>query len=214
MEETAETQLTAVEDKVTKEKAAETEELDPTEAEEKVEICYAMEMLPGKLYITYQSRARYFCKLVVIDEKRDCVELMAYYPQSGAWKQPKVPMRYKLRVLTAEEQQVALSEIEKTSHNVREIFNTYSAPKKRDGGERPEGTSGRGMLEAWGFYFKEFAHQPEQREKIRAAMKAEFVTKHESIDRWIDAYRNYYNKGRLPGVTVPAVEIAKDEWLT
>lgn len=195
-------------------KQASAESLDPTEKEEAVTTIEAREMVEGKLYITYHSRARYFCKLDKVDDIKDCVHIWCYYPQQAEWKCPKVPMTYKLKVLTDDEQKAALEEIAKTTKDTREIFSKMSSTKpKAEGTGRPSGaTSGRGMLESWGYYFKEFAHQEGQREKIRAAMKAEFPTKHESIDRWLDAYRGYYNKGRLPPAPVPAVEISKEEW--
>lgn len=191
------------------------EHLDPTVVEEKVEQCEAREMQIDRLYITYNSRARYFCKLQNIDDEKDCVHILCYYPQTGEWRIPKVPMTYKMKVLNEEQQTAAMAEIAKTTTDTREVFAKMSGKKEKQPGEgRSPGTStGRGMLECWGIFFKEFAHQEGQREKIRAAMKAEFPNKHESIDRWLDAYRNYYNKGRLPPTPVPEVEISKEEWM-
>lgn len=190
------------------------ETLDPIEVEEQVIQIDAMDMQPMRLYITYERRARYFCKLERVENEK--VNLMAYYPQQAEWHNVNVPMRYKMKELTKEQQEVALEEIAKTTKDVREIFAKYSSAKPKVKGEgRVQGTgSGLGMLACWYKFFKEFAHQPGQREKIRTAMKTEFnsAVKHESIDRWLDTYRGYYNKGRLPGPP-PEVEITKEEWL-
>lgn len=191
------------------------ETLDPLEVEAQVVQIDAMDMQQDKLYVTYERRARYFCKLEKVEEDKNRVNIMAYYPQQAEWHNTNVPMRYKMKELTNEEQKAALEEITKTTKDVREIFAKYTAAKPRTPGEgRPQGSgSGLGMLACWGKFFKEFAHQEGQREKIKNAMLAEFPTKSESINRWLDAYRNYYNKGRLPGVEVPEAEIDKEEWL-
>lgn len=66
--------------------------------------------------------------------------------------------------------------------------------------------SGLKMLAAWGKYFTELGAQENGRQLVIDAMIADFPEKVESVNRWVDAYRIYFNTGRLP-VAKPATPV-------
>lgn len=185
----------------------------PTEEKPILEV-QAMEMQPNQLYLTHKSRARYFVELIKLDPMKDNVRVKAYYPNHAEWREVNVESSYTMKVLTKEEQQQAYEQISRTTKDTREAFAKVSnkAPKEPGKGRDRGAISGLGMLETWGKCFARFAHQPSSRELIREEMKKEFPNKHESVDRWLDAYRGYFNKGRLPGAQKPEQEITKEEW--
>lgn len=186
----------------------------PATEEKAIQEVMAMEMVLGDLYLTHQSRARYFTQFVKLDTMHNEVVIKAYYPSHAEWRQVKVPDNYMMKVLTKEEQRSAYEQISRTTADTRAKFAEVSnKPPKEPGKGRDRGViSGLGMLESWGKYFAQFAHTPGMREAVRMKMKEEFPNKHDSVDKWLDAYRGYYNKGKLPGVEKPAQEITKEEW--
>lgn len=193
------------------------EAMQEASAEAPVEqIIVAAEMELNQLYLTYQSKARYFISLIKLETMKSEAAVKAYYPNHAEWRTVHIPFEYKLKVLSKEEQQAAYEAISKATKDTRAQFAKINnrAPKAAGKGRDRGALSGLGMLECWGKYFAKFAHQPNMREEIRQAMKEEFPNKHESVDKWLDAYRGYYNKGRLPGAEKPAIEISTQEWKT
>lgn len=175
----------------------------------------SMEMEKGRIYQTYQSAARYWVEFLQLETMRDRVKVRAYFPQHAEWRIVYIDTTYKVRELSDDEQKQAYEQISRSTHQTRAAFAKVSnKPAKAPGTGRSRGVlTGLGMLETWGKYFNEFASTLGGRELIRTKMKEEFPNKHDSVDRWLDAYRTYYNKGRLPGVKAPDKPVELKEWL-
>jgi hypothetical protein len=66
--------------------------------------------------------------------------------------------------------------------------------------KRPIGRISRlKMMECWGLYFRKHMRTAGGREFIIRDMVAEFPDRQEGINKWVDAYRSYFNLGKLPG---------------
>lgn len=70
--------------------------------------------------------------------------------------------------------------------------------------------NGPGMLEMWGITFNKYIDKPGGRDLIIKEMSITFPDKKERILKWVDAYKSYYNSGRLPGCVK---QDTKKQWI-
>jgi hypothetical protein len=158
---------------------------------------YAAEMAPDRIYFTVQSNIK-----VKLRSKGDgYVELNAFSPATGEWRAVKVNETYAVRPPRKEE----ITMTEATVPATAETSKVKAEPKNKGK------VSGLKMLAAWGHYFEKFGAQENGRQLIIDAMSADFPHKVDSILRWVDSYKGYYNTGRLPGVAKPEVKLV---WAT
>lgn len=158
------------------------------------EVITAAEMQEGQVYKTCETEnLSYFAKVVAKGEK---VTISAMLPKSGKWKNLEVPGEYKVRALTEAEvtEFAALSQPKVKKERAPRDPN---APKKPAIQKMVGAVSGKGMIAAWAHYINEYVRQEGGRTKVIEAMKLDFPTKEESINKWVDAYLTYYNTGRF-----------------
>lgn len=155
----------------------------------------AGEMVEGQVYKTCESELSYFSKFV--SKKDGKVTIEALLPKNGKWKQLEVPEGYKVRGLSEAE----TAEFASGGKKVK----APKAPRDPNAPTKPAfkkvvgAVSGKGMIEAWAYYIDQNVRNVGGRALVIAAMLAEFPTKAESINKWVDAYLTYYNTGRFKG---------------
>ena len=155
----------------------------------------AGEMVEGQIYKTCESELQYFSK--VVSKKDGKVTIEALMAKSGKWKPIEVPEAYKVRSLSeAEVAEFTIASQPKAKKERKP--RDPNAPKKEGGFKKVAGlVTGKGMIAAWGHYINEFVKTEGGRTLVVNAMIAEFPSKVDSINKWVDAYLTYYNTGRF-----------------
>ena len=154
----------------------------------------ARDMVPGILYHTV-SQNRFMCRVLKkADAVAELIELIYFdHLYCKQWFDLEVDGDYKVEKLLDENGNEKIYNSKSS-----EFQTTQRSTSKRIGGQ----LSGMSMMEAWGFYFNKFIREIGGRAKIIEAMIAEFPDKIDSINKWVDSYKSYYNLGRLPGCKV------------
>lgn len=156
-------------------------------------IIFAVEMEPGQVYITAQSTNQ--IKIRLKEKKDGVVYVEAYSPNHKKWLVTKVEETYRVRIPGKEEIKMENNEA------------TTATQEKKSGVKNKGLVSGLKMLAAWGKHFAELGREENGRQLVIDAMLADFPHKETSIMRWVDAYRVYFNTGRLPGQSKPETPI-------
>jgi hypothetical protein len=153
----------------------------------------AAEMHVGCLYLSkHGARCRVTRQPDVLAED---VKILFWEPiYHKAWMEATIPFDYTMRKLDIE-------------YHHDQSRGPEVSPRSKGHGL----VSGMKMMECWGLYFKQFIRVPGGREKIVAAMDAEFPDKAAGNKKWVDAYKSYYNLGRLPGCIK---QLKKLNWIT
>ena len=155
----------------------------------------AIDMQPGQMYMSVNSSEPIKLRIHGVLDDKVIVESFSKY--HGKWLKVKVDRDYQVRLQRKEE--IKMSETTVATENKKEV-------KKQNVGL----VSGLKMLAAWGKNFQEFGNKPDARQNIINSMLADFPEKSESINKWVDAYKAYYNTGRLP-VAKPEVKVTWED---
>ena len=163
----------------------------------------AVEMEPGKLYLSTGRQGRYQCRLAnghKPDKLAEEVAIVFFEPDyNKGWLECKIPGDYKVQKLLDENNN------EIAHDNSSRTPEMKATSKKGNRGA----ISGLKKLECWGRYFNEFIDKEGGRLSIISHMTNEFPDDLEGILRWVDAYKSYYNLGKLPGTVKQEV---KKQW--
>lgn len=158
-----------------------------------------IDMEPGKLYRTTGKSSQYNCRVVRKPDPLSIEVVIKFYAPvfQRCWLDCEVPADYPVVKILDD-----LGHPKEWSPSLE----VQTRGLKKGAGQ----VSGLGMMECWGLYFEKFIREPGGRLEIINAMVAEFPDKVDSINKWVDSYKSYYNLGRLPNVSAPA---AKLDWI-
>jgi len=154
-------------------------------------IVSAVSMVPGSLYRTLGA-SRFLCRVSrAVDPLAETVRLEFYEPRyHHAWNEAEVQPDYKVKESFDENDRI----------NVHSMISKGTSSVAGTVEKRPIGRISRlKMMECWGLYFRKHMRVAGGRALIVRDMVAEFPDRAEGINKWVDAYRSYFNLGKLPG---------------
>lgn len=152
------------------------------------ELLKAVEMVPGFIYETAQTeKYKYRCRVHKRHDALAEVVKLSFWDgeYNKSWLPCEVPFDYRVRKLRIDVHQ--------------NESRTMEMDTRKRSGKAGGLVSGLGMMACWGLYFRTYIGSKDGRALIVAAMSAEFPDKVDSIKKWVDSYKSYYNMGKLPG---------------
>jgi len=83
--------------------------------------------------------------------------------------------------------------------NINEETTVQEAGNEKKSKKSVGKTTGLRFISGFGFFLDKYRDEDNNKEKVKESMLEEFPEKKESIEKWLDWYKGYFNMGRIKG---------------